>query len=243
MPGKALNWSCDTVVRINVEQEPELSYAHSMEAVGTGEKIMQRIIILLAVLGLVLPNVASAKLYKCKDAEGQVVYTDQSCEGEGEELKLPPSVTYTPQPTPAISNTPETDTAAVYKKLEIVTPENDKLIISTQGIVNFSYKIEGPLLSVKRHKYGLELDGKKLKTRGITNQVRLDNIGPGTHTIRVFVADDEEKELISSAVVTFHMKRLPNSTSPSPGQPTGNGESVPGAFPGGGNAVPGGFLS
>jgi len=213
---------------------------------------MQRMIILFAILGLVLPSVASAKLYKCKDAEGQVVYTDQPCEGEGEELKLPASVTYTPKPIPKTpTNNAEDSTLAEYKTLEIVTPENDKLITSLKGEVTFSYKITGPLLSLKGHKYGLELDGQKLKARGITNQVRLDNINPGSHTIRVFVVDKDDKELISSASTTFHMRRQVKTGSPTPGDIPP--EAIPGAsetdgnnpgqtttFPGSVNTIPGG---
>jgi len=187
---------------------------------------MQRITILFAVLSLVLPGVASAKLYKCKDAEGQVVYTDQACEGEGEELKLPPSVTYTPKTIPETASSPEEEVKADYKTLEMVTPENDTLIRSTKGEVIFLYKITGPLLTVKGHKYGLELDGIKLEARGITNQVRLNNINPGTHTIRVFVVDKDDKELISSAISKFHMRRQEKSGTPTPGDvPL---ESVPG---------------
>lgn len=203
--------------------------------------MMQKIIILLSVLSLILPGVASAKLYKCKNNEGEVIYTDKPCPGEGEELKLPPLPSYSPGvivvPSPA--SRPTAELSSVYKSIEILKPANDKLIFSTTGTVIISYKIDGALLSLKGHKFALELDGAKLKTRGITNQIRLDNLDPGTHTVKVQAVDGEDKVLISSDSITFHIKRQSNVTSPTPGQPTGTGAAVPGTTPGAGNTIPG----
>lgn len=202
--------------------------------------MMQKIIILLAVLSLILPSVASAKLYKCKNNEGEVIYTDKPCENEGEELKLPPLPTYTPRPVSAPARSPQSTARSTdYKSLEVVQPVNDKLIISTSGTVTIAFKIKGPLLSLKGHRFALVVDGTKLKARGITNQIRLDDLNPGTHTVKIFVVDEDDKELISSNVVSFHIKRQSNVTSPIPGQPIGIGPAGPGTIPGGGNTIPG----
>ena len=200
--------------------------------------MMQKIIILLAVLSLILPSVASAKLYKCKNNEGEVVYTDKPCENEGEELKLPPLPTYTPRPVSAPTRGSQpVSQSADYTSLEVVEPVNDKLIISTSGTVTIAFKIKGPLLSLKGHRVALAVDGTKLKARGTTNQIRLTDLNPGTHTVKIFVVDKEDKELISSDVISFHIKRQSNVTSPRPGQPPG--ASVPSTIPGGGNTIPG----
>lgn len=202
--------------------------------------MMQRIMILLAVLSLVLPSIASAKLYKCKNNEGEVIYTDKPCENEGEELKLPPLPTYTPRPVSAPTRGSQAvSQSADYTSLEVVQPVNDKLIISTTGTATIAFKIKGPLLSLKGHRFALAVDGTKLKARGTTNQIRLDDLNPGTHTVKIFVVDKEDKELISSDVITFHIKRQSNVTSPTPGQPTGTGAAVPGTTPGAGNTIPG----
>ena len=202
--------------------------------------MMQKIIILLAVLSLILPGVASAKLYKCKNSEGEVIYTDKPCPGEGEELKLPPLPSYTPRPVSAPTRGAQSvPQSADYKTLEVVQPVNDKLIISTSGTVTIAFKITGPLLSLKGHRFALAVDGTKLKARGTTNQIRLDDLNPGTHTVKIFVVDEEDKELISSDTISFHIKRQSNVTSPTPGQPTGTGSTVPGTTPGAGNTIPG----
>ena len=202
--------------------------------------MMRKIILLMAVLSLILPSVASAKLYKCKNNEGEVVYTDKPCENEGEELKLPPLPSYTPRPVSAPTRGSQpVSQSADYKSLEVVEPVNDKLIISTSGTVTIAFKIKGPLLSLKGHRFALAVDGTKLKARGTTNQIRLDDLNPGTHTVKIFVVDKEDMELISSDVISFHMKRQSNVTSPTPGQPAGTTSAVPGTTPGAGNTIPG----
>ena len=202
---------------------------------------MQRMIVLLAVLSLFLPGLVSAKLYKCKNSQGEIVYTDQACEGDGEELKLPPFTTYTPSAIPpSIPDTGKADAVEAYKTLKILAPENDKYIVSAQGTVTVGFEIKGPLQSLQGHKFALALNGKKLKARGTTNQIRLNDLNPGTYKVQIFVVDREDKELISSAVSTFHMRRQSNQTSPSPGQPTGTIRPIPGSIPGGANTIPGG---
>ena len=202
---------------------------------------MQKIMILLAVLSLILPSVASAKLYKCLNDDGEVVYTDKPCAGQGEELKLPPLPTYTPRPisAPARGSQAAVQRSADYKSLEVVQPVNDKLIVSTSGTVTIAFRIKGPLLSLKGHRFAIVVDGTKLKARGTTNQIRLTDLNPGTHTVQISVVDKEDKKLISSDVISFHMKRQSNVTSPTPGQPVGTTSAVPGTTPGTGNTVPG----
>jgi len=199
---------------------------------------MQRIIILLAVMSLILPGIASAKLYKCENDKGEIIYTDQPCVGEGKELKLPPFSTYTPNvvPSPKPRDIPENDEAKTYTIFEILTPTNDKIIFSNEGKVVISFKIDGPLLSIQGHKFALELDGKLLKSRGVTNQIQLNSVDPGTHTVQVFVVNSNDTLIKGSNIVTFHMKRQSGNTPSVPGElPT-----QPGGLPSEGGGESGG---
>ncbi len=220
---------------------------------------MRKLLILLAVFSLILPSLVSAKLYKCKNEQGEVVYTDKACQGgTGEELKLAPFSTYKPniKSIPFSTNTEKKASTAVYTLFKIIKPKDDKLLSSVTGRVNVAFRLEGPLQSLKGHKFAIALDGKKLKTRGVTNQIRLDSVNPGTHTLQVFVMDAEDKVIKSSGVVTFHMKHKGRLNSPTPGQiqpPTDeNGNQVapelingvPGSvnnIPGGAGTIPGGL--
>ena len=181
---------------------------------------MQRLILLLAVLGLVVPGVVFAKLYKCENEAGEVVYTDKPCKGgKGEELKLAPFSTYSPNivPVPPSANRAEKDPAASYTVFEIISPKYNKLIRSNTGTVMVTFKLEGPLLSLKGHKFAIELDGKKLKSRGVTNQIRLSNVNPGTHTLKVFIVDADDKIIKKTGLVNFHLLAKTKLNSPTPG--------------------------
>jgi len=173
---------------------------------------MQKTIAVPVILALMLPAMAaSAKLYKCEDASGEISYTDQPCENEGKELKLPPLTTYTPVIIPNTSE-PSIDPAAAkktipYKSLEILAPENDKLILTNTGTVTISFKVNGPLQTLEGHKFAIAVDGTQLKSRGVTNQIRLDNVGLGTHTVQVYVVDSKNQLLKTSETVTFHIRR------------------------------------
>jgi len=214
--------------------------------------MMQRLILLLALLGLVAPGVVFAKLYKCENEAGEVVYTDKPCKGgKGEELKLAPFSTYSPNivPVPPSANPAEKDPAASYTVFEIITPKDDKLVSSKTGTVTVAFKIEGPLLSLKGHKFAIALDGKTLKSRGVTNQIRLNSVNPGTHTVQVFVMNAEDKIIKSSNSVSFHMQARSRLNSPTPEQSDllkgipGSTNTIPGGagtVPGGAGTVPGG---
>jgi hypothetical protein len=152
---------------------------------------------------------AMAQLYKCKDADGNIVYTDEPCVG-GERLKLPPLPTYTPGKLPALTpsadkNDKEKDNG--YRSLEITSPEDDSVIRDNTGTVTISYTTKPALKSALGHKFAVAIDGTQLKTKGTTNQIRLSDIERGTHTIQIHVVDKKDKVLISSKPVTFHMKR------------------------------------
>jgi len=214
--------------------------------------MMQRTMIFIAILGLVLPGVSVAKLYKCENEKGDVVYTDKPCkDGKGEELKLAPFSTYSPNivPVPPSANKVKQDPAAAYNVFEIISPKNDKLINSNTGTVTVAFKLEGPLLSLKGHKFAIALDGEKLKSRGVTNQIRLNSVNPGTHTIQVFVVDAQDKVIKSSNTVSFHMQSRSKLNSPTPEQSDllkgipGSGSTIPGGsgtIPGGSPNIPGG---
>jgi len=170
---------------------------------------MQKLLITLAILGLIVPSMAAAKLYKCKSENGEVVYTDRECEaGKGEELKLAPFSTYKSNvvPVPKAANKVVKDPAAAYTQFEIINPKNDELVISFTSNVTVAYQLEEPLQTLKGHKFAIALNGKTLKNRGVTNQIRLDSVNPGTHTLQVFVVDKEDKVIKSSNIITFHMK-------------------------------------
>lgn len=192
---------------------------------------MHKFIAVCVLCGLAVP--AYAKLYKCEDANGNTVYTDQACEG-GEEIKLPPLQTYTPVKVPTTSSNPVAGKGLkkAYTRLEITSPQNDKQVYTNTGTVNIVYNLSPGLKKAKGHKFTMALDGKQLPSKGVTSQIKLSNIDRGTHTVQVFVVDTSNQILLSSNTVTFHLKKESLIKTPIPGspQPSQPAVAAPGAL-------------
>jgi hypothetical protein len=180
---------------------------------------MRNLVILCALTMFAMP--AMAQLYKCKDADGNIIYTDEPCTN-GEELKLPPLPTYTPARLPPAPTEDKKDKEEAYTSLVIKSPENDSVVRNNTGTVNITYSLKPALDKIRGHKFSIVLDGKQLKTKGTTSEVQLSDIDRGAHTIQIHVVDDQDKVLISSKPTTFHMKRhsiLHPPTTPVPSRP------------------------
>lgn len=167
---------------------------------------MLRAAIMLGLLAITLP--ASAKLYKCQDADGNIVYTDTPCSG-GVELKLPPIPTYTPRraPVSGAATPAQQRKKFAYTRLEISKPAPEELIIENTGKVEVLIELAPALQHLDGHRIEIVLDGTPLKTRGTTTHVRLDNIDPGSHTVQAVIVDRGGAELKKSPVVSFYLKR------------------------------------
>ncbi len=189
---------------------------------------MRKVIILCMLVVFAQPVVA--KLYKCKDADGNTAYTDEPCL-DGKEIKLPPLHTYTP--AVATPSSPETiggvQVFKGYKSLSITEPKNDKAIISNTRAVTVSYQLKPALDTNRGHKYSIALDGKQLKAKGVTSQIKLQDVDRGSHTVQIFVLDRDSNILISSQTVTFHLRQSSVITNPEHETPfkTPQAQSIP----------------
>lgn len=174
---------------------------------------MHRTVIVTILLLLAIP--AWAKLYKCTDAAGNIIYTDEPCIG-GEELKLPPLPTFSSQKKPAPSATSNDEEPKLppgekpafegYTSLKIVQPQKDRVVQSTSGKVDISVAISPPLQVDAGHKIQISFDGQALKTTGSTTRVQLNNVDRGTHTVQVSVLDSKGAVVKSSSTVRFHVR-------------------------------------
>lgn len=187
---------------------------------------MRKMIILCMLVVFTQP--ALAKLYKCTDADGSIIYTDEPC-ADGKELKLPPLYTYTPAVVPPSFPKVEGDdkNSASYESLSIIAPENDKQVYSTSGTVTVGYTLTPALKTSKGHQFAIALDGKQLKSKGVTNQIRLQNLDRGTHSVQIFVVDSKNSIIISSQTTTFHLRRESVIQTPVPGSPAKAPQATP----------------
>ena len=175
------------------------------------------------------------KVYRKYHPDGVVEFTDQPSRGS-EELKIEELPTYkfapatptapaqttvpnTPQVAPRAKQSPaaEKTLGKIYTSLQITKPERNETIRSNSGDVEVAVILSPGLQFIHGHKLEYLLDGKSiLKTEQATS---LKNLDRGTHTLVIQVIDKNNKVLIHSNSVTFHLKRF-FKAKPSSQRPT-----------------------
>jgi len=151
-------------------------------------------------------NPVSAKLYKCADENGDVTYTDAPC-ANGEEVKLPPIITYTPSVVPFSSRPDAPEIKSLYKDLVIVQPANDAVVDTNEGNVTVTFNLNTALNTKAGDSFAMILDGTKLKGTGTSTQINLTDVDPGTHKVQVVVVNSEGATLLGSNTVSFTLSR------------------------------------
>ncbi len=174
---------------------------------------MLRTLIVTMLFVIALP--AFAKMYKCTDADGNIIYTDEPCIG-GEELKLPPLPTFKAPPVkPDTTRSSGENKAFEYTKLEISKPANDEMLEDQSGKVEILVDIVPALQHLDGHRLTVSLDGTKLKGAGTTTRIQLDKVERGSHTLQVSIINEAGTVLKTSPPVTFHNRR-PSLNRPRP---------------------------
>ena len=154
---------------------------------------------------LCLPLVGHCAVYKWKDKQGNVHYSDKPHPG-AKRIKLPPSSTYTPRPLP--KQQPGQQQAGAlrsYKSITVIQPENEATIRNNQGLVSVAVSLEPALMT--GDSVVLLYDGKPVGEPQRTTAFTIDGVYRGTHTVSAQVVDGKGKVIGESNTVTFHMHR------------------------------------
>ena len=181
---------------------------------------IMRILLLLATL-FFLTSV-SAGVYRSTDADGNIIYTDKPSP-DAEEIRIDKVQTIPAGPDDFEYTTPDNSAdEGDYTKLEIVSPENNHVFTGNTGDVTVSVVIEPELNTENGDRLILTMDGKK-EADSTSTSFSFTNLDRGTHTVEVHVVNKDGKSLISSAPVTFTMKRTSvlNTNRPAP-RPSAN---------------------
>lgn len=165
-------------------------------------------VLISAILVLAAPALAQQSVWKWRDANGVVHYSDQPVPG-AERVQLR-TQTYTPTPvTPAAepsrgSNSPST--AAEYKTLEVWKPSNEETLTGTGGQVNVAIRVEPA--PAPGHSLWLYLDGRRLDPPAPNaTEYDLQGIDRGEHTLTAVIVDGKGQQLRSSQRVTFYVQQ------------------------------------
>ena len=163
---------------------------------------------------LMLSVCAQAELFKWVDEEGNIIYSDQppvgaeKSEHQVDEEKLPPIITTPALEQPARSSTSSSSLQPIerYKKLAIVSPENDTAIRQNAGNVSINVAIEPYLFNERGDLLVIYMDGLEV-ARGRESSVQLIEVDRGTHTIGAEIISANGKTLKKAKSVTFTLQR------------------------------------
>jgi hypothetical protein len=162
-----------------------------------------RISILLVVALLGGPNArADTEMYKWKDKDGNVHFSDQPGPG-AEKIKVHDVSTMDAQPiNPSPPPPPPADFLG-YSKFSIVAPENNGVVRDNNGAVTVSVSTEPALRGDLGHTVRVTVGGQVQGGAGTSfNFVGIDR---GTHSINAVVLDRDGKPLkTTSSVFTLH---------------------------------------
>lgn len=159
-------------------------------------------LLLLSACLLLGHNSAQAEVYKYRDANGNVVLTDQAKAG-AEKVEERPVMTLPPPKDPGLTPLP-TDAAVAYR-LRITSPANGS---------NYQINSGTPLLvklaiepAPQNASLTLVVDGKEGAFGRGTEQYEVSVQERGTHTLQAQLLSDKGKVLASSAVVTINAQQ------------------------------------
>ncbi len=164
---------------------------------------------------LITMPVLAATVWKWRDANGVVHYSDQPVPG-AEQVNVQSASTYTSAPTgPVTSATPATKVAAPvnYTNVEIWKPSAQETIANSGGQVGVGVRVE-PLLA-PGHRLALYMDGRLVP--GFPQQgmeYDLSEVERGTHSLVLVVVDTQGKQVITSAPVEFYVRQPSVLTRP-----------------------------
>lgn len=181
-----------------------MDYAHTM------------LRILIIVVILIPLNAAAEQVYRSVDPDGNVIFSDVETPGsEAIEVKEVPTVTL-PR-TPEFSYEEPQQENPPYRKIAIVSPQNDESIRENAGNITITASTEPGIWG--GHILEITLDGKVVSS-GTSTSIDLENVDRGTHVTQATVKDRKGKIQGSSEPVTFHLLRVsiqhPKPANPAP---------------------------
>jgi len=183
---------------------------------------MYRSKILASVLCLILPvglAIAAEKVYKTRDKDGNVVFSDvppaTAAEAEKAAVEVRATNSYEPEGgrkngtgnrTPwIVDEEGEGEQEFIpYATLQVLAPLNDAPLRDNAGNVSVQVGVEPALRGA--HRLRLLMDGSEVATVSGT-AFFIENVDRGTHSLVLEVVDEEGEVLQTSAASTFHMQR------------------------------------
>ena len=146
-----------------------------------------------------MPTLASeSKIYRTRDNQGRVVFSDQAPEN-AEEVEVKDIITYVPTAIyrPAPSRQTDVIKVQAYDSLTITSPVNDETIRNNAGNLLIVFTI-APLLQ-SNHSIQVLVDGAVFKTTKAVTSINLTNLDRGQHQFQLQIVEDKSNKVLHSS--------------------------------------------
>lgn len=171
---------------------------------------------ILSILCVLLSvSVAAETVYKKKNPDGSVEFSDQSST-DSEEVKIRKPTTYSPPPLPRLTLPTKKLKPTFNYALTINQPANDT-VITGQTDVTVSVSVQEDLVRRNGHQIRYQLGGKSIISLN-TSEI-FKNVDRGTHNISVSIIDQNGENVSPVVSRTIHMKRFFKKPTPPPKKP------------------------
>ncbi|MDQ2076031.1 DUF4124 domain-containing protein [Marinimicrobium sp. ABcell2] len=163
-------------------------------------------------LALFALSATADTIYKSRDAQGRVVYSDQPRPGADTQTQLPPLNTMEPGQTQAQPQSAprQTEEEPIRYQVRIDAPVQDSSVPPGQRDLTISVSVEPQL---QQGHYLAFYQNNDLLEETRRSQLIIEEIFRGSHTLEVDVIDEDGRILGSSEPVVVHVHR-PSLHSP-----------------------------
>ncbi len=161
-----------------------------------------------ALLLLMTIPALAATVWKWRDANGVVHYSDQPVPG-AEAVNIQSSSTFSPPPAQspnAGAQSSSAPAAVTYTNVEIWKPSAEETIANTGGLVGVGVRVEPQLAA--GHRLALYMDGRLVP--GFPEQggeYEMSEVERGAHTLVLAVIDTKGQQVMTSAPVQFYVRQ------------------------------------
>ena len=169
---------------------------------------MTRLLVFMLLLTAALP--VPAEVYRWKDAQGNVFFSDTPNEG-AEIIQLRPTTIVPGQTETKDQNEPETPPIAAnpsaYESIEVVAPGQDESLRDQQSVA-VDVAIVPELQVSFGHRVQLYMDGAPFGEPSASSQFVVPSTERGSHQLAAAVLDQDGRELIRSGTAVFHLQKI-----------------------------------
>lgn len=159
-----------------------------------------------------------AELFKWKDADGNLIYSDQpppgknKADSEIEQEELPQIISVpAPKETSVtrIRANKQPSTKVSYEELTIVSPVHDTAVRENSGNVKVTVRVLPENFAEKGGILAIYMDGNEI-SKGSDTTVQLLNVDRGTHTLKAELLNSSGHVVKATRPTVFHLQRYHN---------------------------------